>query len=137
MHIVEYIGSEGLKHSRLDAKRITTPHPGDAVRIAEDTFGIIGNTNVCNLGIIDICSGPSGVFLGDGYVSISGGPFFYVLPEELEMTAETKIMEFWNWGNLSPHHDNAIYYYLDRPVFNLKRTPEAKKKIAELLESVK
>ena len=139
MYIIEYIGKGGIRHTEYDGSRANTPRPGDVIDFGENKgtypftegkYGRVESINFCDTGLIHICCELGSVFLSDGHVSISGGPFTTVLPEELSITFKTKVVHFWNWGNNSPGGGKGVDYYINRPVFLLDlRTEEVKAKV--------
>lgn len=144
-HIVEYIGHNKLVHTELDHSRAEHPHPGDVIDFGENEgiypythgkYGRVDSLNHFGTGMIGIICEPGSAFLGENYVTISGGPFDTISPDELEPTYKLYTMRFWNWGNNLPGAGKGVDYYIARPVFRLKpRTDEAKNKVNAAFQS--
>lgn len=137
MKIIEYIGKTGIKSSEYDDTRMRTPRPGDVVDFGENCgtypftsgrFGRLANFESYRDGHWAVCCGGASVFLYPDSVDISGGPFTSVRPEELEPTYETQRVRFWNWGDNVPGAAQGVDYYIDRPVFRLKKRPDTAEK---------
>ena len=128
-HILEYIGAGKIitTNMRETLSRWKNPQPGDVVDFSKmggvypfdkSKFGTIDSIdNQSNK--ISICSHMGSIFLGDGYVSISGGPFEWVSPSRLEGTYQLRTQRMWNWGNNTPGAGMGVDYLIDRPVFIL------------------
>jgi hypothetical protein len=120
-HVVEYIGKDGIIHSKFDWIRIKTPHVGDLVDFG-DSLGRIESLDWGMTGKMHVCETLGSAFLGklrDGtiYLSISGGPFRTINPEDLEPTMGAKVVPFWNWGNNGPGGSHGVEYHIARPIF--------------------
>jgi hypothetical protein len=50
-----------------------------------------------------------------GYVSTSGGPVYFINPEDLKFTGEMKKQTFWRWKNGFPGEGNGVD--IVRPAF--------------------
>lgn len=135
--IIEYIGKEGVKTSPANS-RLIEPKEGDVIEFPEtlgypfdNPFGRIDRlNNVFNSDPLQvhICVNLGSVFLGDGYVSISGGPFTHILKSDLKPTGKVKDVNFWNFGDHLPGAGQGVYYTIARPVFRY----EPKEKVAKL-----
>jgi hypothetical protein len=144
-HIIETIGKWGL--NTTPAKfRMDQPRPGDVVVFGDNKeypfntdseYGRIADVDFFKTGLIQFCVNGGSVFLRENSsVSISGGPFCTVLPSELEPTYATKVVRFWNWGDNLRGGGQGVDYYLERPVFRLKkRTEETKEKVKQTFNS--
>lgn len=118
--IIEYMGAKGVRTATLVHRRMETPQPGDLVRWADGTFGriwTIGGTYAVE-GHAQVCETQGSAFLGDGYVSISGGPFRHIPVTDLQPTMELRPSWFWNWGDNLPGAGKGCDFALPRPVFN-------------------
>lgn len=126
--IIDSIGSWGLKHSPFTNTRRTTPHPGDPILLPNDTIGRVVSTDHLGTGTIHICLEHGSAFLyQNGAVSISGGPFTNVMPDELHPTFESRIVGFWNWGNNFAGAHQGVDYRIIRPLFKLNERTQADK----------
>jgi len=143
IHIIEYIGKGGIKHAEFNHTRATTPKPGDPIDFGENEgypfekrFGRVAKTDHLGTGTIHVCLEHGSAFLGDGYVSISGGPFTNIMPDQLEATYKLKTVGFWNWGNHLPGARRGVGYLIARPLFRLKkRTDEHEARVAAAFKS--
>jgi hypothetical protein len=131
MNIIESIGSWGVNSTSTTRfrERCQRPRSGDIVEFTDTEYphtqgkyGRIEGLGTWKEGEYHICCGLGSAFLCEnGHVSICGGPFESVLPEELIPTYDTFRAEYWNWGNNSPGANQGVYYYFHRPVFRLIR----------------
>lgn len=131
--IIEYIGRAGIKTTdlRIELSRLNNPRPGDVVDFSEvigsypfkEQFGTIDQveTGFCDKGEIHVCVHMGSIFLSEGRVSISGGPFVMVKKDDLIFEGSFRMQRMWNWGNYSAGAGNAVYYGIERPVFKLKK----------------
>lgn len=124
-HIIETIGSWGVKTSDMSYGRLGTPKPGDLVEFPDEVKRYPVSCKVCRIdridkdrGIAHIVDGMGSAFLcEDGTVSISGGPFFSLPLSALKPANITAISTMWNWGDNGPGAGHGVSYHLDRPVF--------------------
>ena len=130
MHfILEYIGAFGVLTRPLDARRFTTPQPGDAVLLPDGSHGMIEGRDrgLTRPGEYHVCERPSGAFWGlctagpapCGFVDISGGPFQSVPAARLEPTCALHTQVLWNWGDHGSGAGQGVQYLVPRPVFKL------------------
>ena len=136
MNIIESISEDGVKTTpaELAHTRLTHPHPGDIVDLGENEgtypftsgkYGRIDDTNSWGTGCISICCEMGDAYLSkDGTVSISGGPFTTVAPEELTPAMFVRSATYWNWGDRGSGAGHGVYYTFERPVFILKKRTE-------------
>lgn len=129
-HIIEYIGKNGIKTTSWDIRRFQDPKPGDAVLFPENApypfndrrvgriDSVNGQSGWENEGEAHICCSMGSVFLSDGSVSISGGPFTVVPLDKLEF-AGFKDLPFWNWGNNTAGAGQGVDYVIWRPAWAL------------------
>lgn len=129
MHIIETIGSWGVKTSRAGA-RLSEPRAGDAVEFEEEQRHYPISHRLCRIasidrasGMVSIVDGMGSAFLNDASLSIYGVPFFSVPLESLEPTMELETMRFWNWGDNSPGAGQGVEYRIDRPRFRATQHP--------------
>jgi len=132
-HIIEQFGKKGMKSTRHDHARASTPRPGDVVDFRlfagkyPFTHGRYGRVDSVGGTLegpegVHVCCGGASVFLNDGgSVSISGGPFICIKRADLGTTSATKAVKFWNWGDHLPGGDQGVDFALYRPVFLLER----------------
>ena len=134
MYIIESIGDWGVRTTEYDNLRRATPHPGDVVDFGENQdypfnearFGRIDSLDNFGTGTISVCCEQGSVFLlKSGNVSISGGPFTSVMPDELVPTYDLRPANFWNWGDHRPAAHQGVYYTITRPVFVLRKRAQA------------
>lgn len=132
MNIIEHIGPEGVKSTSGDYwrnRRFEQPKPGDPVDISHLDFypyqSSTGKGGIARIETIDehgihLCVGGASVFWSCAdRVSISGGPFEYVKPGQLQPTYSTQKVTFWNWGDNRPGANMGVYYEVHRPLFKL------------------
>lgn len=127
-HVIEYIGRDGVKTTPIQF-RAEQPKPGDPIYIPKDMreypwkwpwARIEGQgRGPATKEELHVCCDQGSVFLGDGYVSISGGPFAHIKPDDLKPTLLTKCVRFWNWGDNHSGASQGVEYNIDRPVFVL------------------
>ena len=114
-------------------ERFRTPHAGDPVVARfdrypwkKDVIGRLDNFGSWKDGEWHVCCEGGSVFLFEsGRVSISGGPFACVKPEDLVPTLELHTCSFWNWGDNGPGANHGVYYQIDRPLFEIREAPKA------------
>ena len=138
-HIIESVGKWGIRTTEYNESRRTTPRPGDVVAFGENRaypfeqarFGRVSDIDCWQTGTISICCEQGSVFLSEsGNVSIGGGPFITVMPDELEPTFKLRPAGFWNWGDHWPAAHQGVDYSIIRPVFRLKlRTAESEARV--------
>jgi len=129
MNIVESIGKWGVKTTpeQQAHTRMSTPKPGDIIEFTDTEYphtsgkyGRIEGMGIWKEGEFHICCHLGSAFLSEnGRVSISGGPFESVKPDDLEPTFKLKYAEYWNWGNNLPGANQGVHYKIARPVFKL------------------
>lgn len=125
---------ELLDRVATEAEEKAKPTPGDLVRMVNSNDSLIEDGN---LGVIDgslgkvngiyseegggksfrVCFNPYKPHFNtkNGYVSTSGGPVYFIEPEDLEFTGEMKVKTFWRWENNFPGEGNGTDFV--RPVF--------------------
>lgn len=138
IHIIEQLSREGMKTTPIETRRLQGPKPGDPVLFPAGSpypYGPIGsfskggNNDAESYGRVDgteedgsilLCCGGASVFLcTNGSVTISGGPFASVAPEQLEYTDQLKVVSFWNWGDNYAGAGQGVDYFIQRPVWRL------------------
>jgi len=120
-NIIEYIG-ESIRTSMVSSGRLAHPCPGDVVIASrreqypfnQAEFGRIEKQ--LEDGSFIVCwDDNASVFLGNGWVKISGGPWNRI--ENLSPQNDLKIVRFWNWGDNPQGKDRQVDYFVARPVF--------------------
>jgi hypothetical protein len=121
-YLIDTITREGLKKSFLTPGRYEKPRPGDPVKLGD---GIIGMVDA-GAGWIEqdgsqvmVCKGVMGAFMGDGFISISGGPFEVVDIDRLKPTFELYAAKFWIWASY-PQGSGGVNIWIERPLCELK-----------------
>ena len=56
------------------------------------------------------------------YVSVSGGPGYFIKPSDLAATGRMQTINFWRWIDL-PRADGGEHYNLDVPLWEWKGKP--------------
>jgi len=129
--IIEYIGQDKIVHTNNEMIhfRMQTPKPGDVIDFGENykenpypfnhaRYGTIDSDNAFTKpGQFSVCCHMGSIFLGENYVSISGGPFSSIEKTDIQPAFELKIQDMWNWGNNTPGANHGVYYSIERPVF--------------------
>lgn len=126
MRITEYVGKSGVRSSTFDHDRASHPRPGDLVLWIDGTYGMIESIGKWADNEAQVCSNQGSAFLGEGYISISGGPFFSIPLAELEPAPMLGLhaAHFWNWGDNQAGASMGVDYTLMRPVFRYTGDPE-------------
>lgn len=130
MHIIEYIGKEGIRTAKDPYTRIKSPHSGDLIgwgKNAEDntrwkgTGRFSGNFDPSHYFTIEACDNLGSAYLTQsGNVSISGGTFPLLFPWEIESTHLTQYAPYWNFADKGSGGGNGCEFQMPRPYFTIR-----------------
>lgn len=116
--VVRQIDEHGLRVERLGLRA----QGGDLVRWADGRIGMIDDATTPLMfpewSVVEDMTTASVHLLDGGKVSISGGPFRRVHPDQLTFSGQFGLACFWNWGGRPARAHQGVDYILARPIYD-------------------